>query len=188
MVFENPKCVFIHIPKTGGTSIAMKLGAFAEARRGVQDHRPLRVLLRAHPGELQDHYRFAFVRNPWARAYSWYRNVMRDRAFQQEYQVGPDWSLKRFLLERPDNWALRPQLDWITDDEGGTPLDFIGKYERLAEDFRQVARELGLADATLPRSNVGDGSDYREHYDKELRDIVAQRYQREIARFGYVFD
>jgi len=42
MISEKYKCIFIHIPKTAGTSIEQKLGHFTVKTRGIQDHSPIR--------------------------------------------------------------------------------------------------------------------------------------------------
>jgi hypothetical protein len=38
MISKRYKAIFIHIEKTGGTSIEKKLGLFKTLKRGVQDH------------------------------------------------------------------------------------------------------------------------------------------------------
>lgn len=44
MISHPYRCIFIHIPKTAGTSIEYKLGHFKELKRGVQDHSTVRDL------------------------------------------------------------------------------------------------------------------------------------------------
>ena len=41
MISHKHKCIYIHIPKTAGTSIEYKFGHFKELKRGVQDHRTI---------------------------------------------------------------------------------------------------------------------------------------------------
>jgi hypothetical protein len=41
MISHSHKCIYIHIPKTAGTSIESKLGHFKNLERGVQDHRTI---------------------------------------------------------------------------------------------------------------------------------------------------
>lgn len=82
-----------------------------------------------------------------------------------------------------NNWEL------YTID-GKVAMDFIGRYERLADDFQAVLQRIGLEGAaTLPISNVTDrsGNAYQSFYNDRTRDTVAQWYAAEIAHFGYTF-
>ena len=147
------------------------------ANPGPQRHGP-----RATKHQFETYLKFTVVRNPWARVYSWYRNVMRD----PHHGVLP-CSFDVFLREHGDNWALRPQLYWITDFDGSIPLDVIARFETLAEDLDQVFDRLGFEDRSLPHLLGSGQSDYRSAYSDESARLVAERYQDEIERFGYSF-
>lgn len=217
MISEEHRCIFVHIPKTGGTSIGKKLGHFEEFQRDVQDHRPLReieplplrrILARLNSledlyllarrvrhcsekrptrSQYQDYFKFSFVRNPWARVHSWYRNVMRSPKHRQRLSVPADCSFRKFLEEHPGQWALRPQMYWLKDWEGEIPFDFIGRFESLQQDFDKVGSELGISDTALPHMVRSEGGQYTQHYDEFTKRLVAHWYAEEIERFGYTF-
>lgn len=219
MISHTYRCVFIHIPKTAGSSIETKLGRQVTTGRNQQDHRALchiqpltlgehlalwregkrnivlkRLKYRLQgrdfltPEQYRSYFKFSFVRNPWARVHSWYKNVMQDPLHQEELGVPPECSFSEFVAQYLDTWALRPQLYWLRDCRGNIPLDFIGRFERLQEDFARVSARLGLPDANLPHLIRSGGPSYREVYDERSRAIVARRYAEEIALFGYRFE
>lgn len=222
VISHEHSCIFIHIPKTAGTSIEKKLGHFDELTRGVQDHRPISVLqpfavshlvrplVRGRPvdaarwlrGDLQtalrggkelsraqyeSYFKFTFVRNPWARVYSWYRNVVRDETHRRNFGIAADCPFDIYVRDHLTQWAIRPQLQWLTDRADRVVMDFIGRFERLEEDFERVCDVLNLGDASLPRLVAGGGDEYQSQYDERSRAIVASRYREEIERFGFEF-
>ena len=220
MVSHEHKCIFIHIPKTAGTSIEKKLGHFEELTRGVQDHSPIKNLEpltpldlvriagqgrikyalkdirntfrgtnpRLSPHDYASYYKFAFVRNSWSRAYSWYKNVIRDEEHQRNNGVTRDISFKEFVKNHLGSHLIQSQMSWITDHRGQVPLDFIGRFENLQEDFAHVCEVLKLGDSDLPKLVAGSGkSSYTDAYDDETRAIIATRYAEEIDYFGFKF-
>lgn len=139
-------------------------------------------------GEFNSYFRFTFVRNPWARAYSWYKNVMRDEVHRKNHGISEGVSLTEFLRLFAGKGMLRPQTYWLEDFNGSISLDYIGRFENLSSDFGKLCNLMGLSHISLPHKIKGSGADYREIYDKEAIQIVADVYQKEIDLFEYDFD
>jgi hypothetical protein len=138
--------------------------------------------------QYNSYYKFTFIRNPWARAYSWYKNVMRDDIHKKQLKITKPLSLPEFLRLYAGKGMLRPQTYWIKDFGGSIPLDYIGRFETLTEDFQQLCTAMGLSQITLPHRTKGSNEDYRQCYDRESIDIVAKVYKEEIELFGYSFE
>ena len=102
----------------------------------------------------------------------------------------------------------RPQYRFL----GNVSFQFIGRFERLEEDLRDISSLLGVK-ATLPVANATKYAkseempagcfadaplselrelaampDYRKFYTPELARKVASLYRRDIEQFGYEFD
>ena len=218
MISHQYKCIFIHIPKTAGTSIEKKLDHFTELKDGVQDHRPVKLiepytlsevvrgvgtgnkskkakyeLIRNYfrplltRSQYKTYFKFTFVRNPWDRVYSWYKNVLRYEPHQQSLGIGLDCSFEDFLLKYGKQWALQPQLTWIKRRDGRIEMDFIGRFENLENDFAYVAEKIGLENCELPQMLVSNNERYTKSYDSRLIDFVGEKYREEIELFGYKF-
>jgi hypothetical protein len=95
----------------------------------------------------------------------------------------------RAAIEFSDDKAdrhIRSQQWFLTDSRGELLVDYVGKFETLFEDFLVVSQRLGL-DAELPHLLKSERRPYQEYYTDELRDLVSQRYRRDIDLFGYEF-
>jgi len=220
MISSKYHCIYIHIPKTAGTSVETSFGVHGERRkRGAQDHRSIRNLHdavwppvrgaesvegwlrffnqrikgRMHGFEfvtkdqMDTYFKFAFVRNPWDRVYSWYRNVMRDELHQKELSISGDSSFPEFVQNHLDVWALKPQLSWITDEKGEIAIDYIGKFETLEDDYRFICEKVGKPAEELPKALHYGTASYREAYDSSTKALVAEKYAEEIQHLGYSF-
>ena len=138
--------------------------------------------------QYDSYFKFTFVRNPWSRAFSMYVNVMRDKFFQKEYGITNQISLNAFLKMAVGKRLLKPQLYWMRNFNGSISFDYIGRFENLAEDFRQIGERLGLAGLALPHENKGLSQDYRDYYDGASKEIILREYKEEIDMFGYSFE
>lgn len=181
-------CVFIHINKTGGSSIERALNLPFQHTTAAE------MVTQMGRDRWEKKYTFAFVRNPWDKVYSHYRfRVKTNQTSLGDNQISfPEW-VRLAYGERDPRYYRRPlmfqpQLDWITDQEGRVLVQFIGRFERLQDDFHEVCRALGR-EATLPHlKRSGEAADYRIAFDELSAGIVAERFARDIDHFGYTFD
>lgn len=194
--FDEYRCIFVHIPKCAGVSISHSL--FGNLGAG---HHTLATYQQVFTAtEFEHWFKFAFVRNPWDRTLSAYRFLKRggfhqgDRRWAEQYLGDcPDFpTFVRQRLRRPEilEWEhFRPQYPYLCDRDGRLRIDFVGRYERLEEDFRELCRQLGV-ERELERLNAAEGprSGYHDHYDEDTRAIVAEVYAEDIRSLGYAFD
>ncbi len=137
--------------------------------------------------EYHDFFKFTFVRNTWARVYSWYANIMKDEVLRKSFKITDlNYSYEQFLSEKIDHTTFS-QLSFITDSKGNVPMDFIGRFERLQEDFTTVCSKLGIDDPTLPKLLVRNYGHYTDNYSNETKDLIYKLYKDEIDYFGFEY-
>ena len=209
LVSHAHRMLFVHVQKTGGSSVDRLLSEHVAAVQRLQGlpgalHAKLRVALRQHP-ELRGYFVFGFVRNPWARLLSWHSMIVRrSEAAEANDFVAQRLAANNFWLrvasDFPDfeDFVLRgtreiprlavPQLDWLRAP--GRDADFIGRTEHLDDDLAKALGGAGLdlgPAARLDQRNAGPSRDYRSAYTPQMRDRVAEVCADDIAAFGYEF-
>lgn len=209
IVSHEKRVLFVHVQKTGGSSVDRALEAVLPDATRVQGlpgtrHAKLRAALKQHP-ELSGYFVLGFVRNPWARLLSWHSMVLRrqeaaeegNEVFARRLAANNFW--QKVAHDYPDfeDFVLRgtrdiprvgtPQLDWLRAP--GRTADFIGRTEHLDDDLTAALSAAGVEvpPGTLERRNAGPSSDYRSAYTPAMRDRVAEAYADDIDAFGYEF-
>lgn len=189
---DEQRAIFIHVPKTAGSSLAQRL------HDGPSRHVPCTAYLDANARKFASYWKFAFVRNPWDRLASSFAFLRRggmnaqDAAFASTHLARfPDFgAFVREGLGRPEicNWVhFRPQCHFICARGGRNRMDFTGRFERIADDYRLVAERLGL-EGDLPVTNRTPRPDYRDQYDDETAEIVETFYRADIDLLGYRYE
>ncbi len=210
--------LFVHIAKTGGTSVRaalrryrwggwynIPLGLASLASQMTRPRHKLGLKFPRHakavaalemlPTDVyQGLFKFAVVRNPWDLQVSSYHHIQREKP---EVLAGitsfHDFLKLKFDPEREYDFMLdisaELQHEYLVDLQGKVIVDFIGRYENLQADFAGICQRIGVPEPELPHlRRAQDRQDYRSYYTDELAELVAHHYRRDLDVLDYTFD
>jgi hypothetical protein len=152
--------------------------------------------------QMTGYFRFAFVRNPWARLFSCYRDkivgpTLRDDAFiLGPYGLTPGMPFEHFVraVAEIDDAEADPHFGsqfGALSHQGQLAVDYVGRFENLPGDWDRLRPRYGLPE--LPWAPVGsrrrrfDFNYHKAHYTPELVEIVGRRYADDVRHFRYEY-
>jgi len=187
MIDHQRKLLFVHIARTGGTSIETALvGEDWWEIDPLTKHVSASMARVIHGEDIWAKYTtFSVVRNPWDRVVSmwtvgwWYEegthfNGIRPVCFR-DFVLG--------LKPHPHELYGTLHQHEILDEE----LDLILRFETLQADFSAMLKRIGCDDIVLPFKEKSDRRPYESYYDDETACAVAEIYKTDISRYGYNF-
>ena len=170
-------CIFVHIPKTGGTSIARTLSR-------TQNHiTAQRYIHNLGMKKWNNSFTFTIVRNPWDREISsfFYR-------YKKDYGGVFSTEIFKKHLKRVYVGGIPNYIPWFANKKQESFVDFIGRFENLQNDIDYVCDKIGINRKKLLHVNKSNHKHYTEYYDDETREIVAKKYSDDIKLFNYSFE
>ena len=179
MIIDKHKSIFIHIPKTAGTSISTYFNEQQTRLRIQPDkHETIHHIKHRFSNIYNSYSKFTIVRNPYDRMVSWY-SFLKDRIGSGAFNVIP---FKEWVKDISKLWHISdpyyfagPQCAWIDDTV------VVLKYENLKEDLNNFFNE----EIDLPVMNKSKRKDYLSYYDKESLDIVYEKHKEDFEKFNY---
>jgi hypothetical protein len=145
--YDIGKIIFIHIPKTGGKSIA------ASCFNGMCNgrvHASIRSYISNFRGNLSEYYKFSVIRDPVDRMSSlYYFTKQRNKGGSWNDKIHGCKSFEQFCerLEEIYNdnahCGLLPQSFWITDVYGRIAVDEIFDFRKIECVFAKISTLTG---------------------------------------------
>jgi Sulfotransferase family len=184
---------FIHIPKTGGTSLikALKLDPV-----GYHD------AWNVYPSETSKFISFTVIRDPVKRFLSQYNFGMSDRTYWHikgtahefaDYRVMKDMSLEDIILDLKEPCKERklkhsgwwPQSWFVCDRQDRPRVHYLLRQERLQPELDQMLSELGHPTVKLESINVSEQRISLANLNEKLIGMLTDLYRSDYDAFGY---
>ncbi|WP_135506329.1 sulfotransferase family 2 domain-containing protein [Roseovarius aestuariivivens] len=205
--------IFVHIPKTGGTSMALALEGRAkkddiligDTPKALRRRKRLKGVKTA--GRLWKHstladldglvslqeigaaFCFTLVRNPWDRAVSYYHWLREQRFDHPAVRRAQTMTFSRFLAEPHTQKSFRknPYPRAMIAADGNEHADLYIRLEHFEEDAAHLWQHLGFK-LELPHENASARSQsHRNYYSDKDAETLAACCAEDIARFSYRF-
>lgn len=209
IISQGRRYIFIHIPKTGGTSMAMALEDRAMKDDIMLGDTP-KALRRRHKvkdvpasGRLWKHSRirdiyglvdqaqidaafcFTLVRNPYDRVQSYFHWLKEQRFDHPAVDLAKTLPFGDFLAHPHTQATLRdnPASSYMRDAKGRDTCAAYIRLEHLDTDLTSLEAHLGFA-LSLPHLNATTDAK-RSDYTESQRALVAELCAEDFQRFDY---
>jgi hypothetical protein len=203
LISKKYKFIFVHIQKTGGTSVMVVLS------KNIPDLKPLcfkhdgavEGIAELGEDEWKTYFKFAFVRNPWDRLLSWYSMIINTpdritklRSYVRKNSNNFDEFIKNCTESIMDDDGIQSfsknQIDYLVNNNGELAIDYIGRFEDLDKSFRYFLKKVKLDEKIkLPHVNhASTHKHYSTYYSESTIDLVGKRFSKDIEKFEYSFE
>lgn len=214
IISTGRRYVFVHMPKTGGTSLALALEQRAMKDDILLGDTPKAIKRRRRAkslnaqGRLWKHstladidgvlstqaiegmFVFTLVRNPWDRIVSYYHWLRAQSFDHPDVARAQELDFAGFVLHPATlrTFYHNPARTYVTMSNGIEKCDAFIRLECFRDDAQCLVDHLGF-ELTLPHLNRSDRDrDYCQYYVAKTREAVARAFAEDIRRFGYRFD
>lgn len=179
IVYE--KILFIHIPKTAGTSISKYLisNNLDDWKRICPHRHDPYFSITKYNKIPKNTYIFSVVRNPFTRTYSYFDHFKRINKCNISFLEFLNFVRTRKNTEYTP-WISFPQHYFIADENGKFSLNKIYKFEKIIE----IEKDFNC---TMFHENKGQYSidDYYKNYNDNCISLVKYLYYQDFIFFNY---
>jgi len=200
MISHKYRCIFVHIPRTAGTSIEYSIIGDDWWNINPQTKHIFSQTARNHYKDYwDDYFKFSVIRNPWDRLvsmtrYSSFYNIhIKNHLIDitNYVQNFPNCEIDfRSLSSNEDIYFSAPNS--LYQNILSPDIDFVVKYENLENDMLKVFDHIKFPGKLQKIKCKTGNNDYKKfHYSKyytdETKEIVYNIYKNDIKKFSFQF-
>jgi hypothetical protein len=213
IISHGRKYIFVHIPKTGGTSLALALEGRAQKddvligdtpkaknrRKRLKDVQTSGRLWKhsklvdvyglVDQAQMEAYFVFTLVRNPWDRMVSYY-HWLKDQTFDHPHvRLAREVDFSPFLNDGLSHAMMGNDLAarYVSDRGGVDRCDLYLRLEHLEQDVETLEDAIGVRLGLIPHENKSERGAYQTYYSDADQALVKDMFAADIAQFEYVF-
>lgn len=190
IISHSAKFIFIHIQRTGGSTIINLLKKqLADKIEIISQHGNIKSEEAQLIDQNKDYFTFAFVRNPWDRILSWYTLINKnDKKGMEEKRRSYEEFLELDLASAPEDIDFHyNQLDYCSNADGEIIIDHIFHFENYQTEVKSLFERLNLPPTDIPKVNSTWNKNYRNYYTSKSQALIAKKCSKDIEYFNYKF-
>lgn len=197
MINHKYKCIFIHIPRTAGTSMELTIDNQNWANNIKEKHLIASVAKYIYRDYWDDYFKFTIVRNPWDRMVSMtkfpthYGCRMKKKLVDVNHYLS--WYDKIEIDKRAAKTPAQPTTylaDAVYLNILDEPINYVARFETLQSDWEYIQDKIKCnAELKHYTRNIRK---HREHYScfytEHTKQQVQDKYAKDIVHFNYKFE
>ena len=192
MISHKHKFILTLLPKTGTTSLSRH--ACLKNQNSV--HRHYDTLC----ANSQNYLKISTCRNPFSRVVSIWKFWNRKFGWKKLPTTGFSHFVKNYTIiqkkithhfNKKEKIHFCTCVDGVAASTNGslshTDIDFWIRTENLQEDFDAFCDKVGIYHLQLAHANKTKHKHYTEYYNNETKQLVEEKFAKDIEYFGYEF-
>lgn len=192
MIDYKNKFIFVHIPRTGGTSIESILFKDSLYKRSHHTLKQYYRQIEKKGMNPLDFYSFSIVRNPFDKLVSEYKwfcgehtNIFPNKFVRKFYK---GMSFKDFFYNfhcnrKGDRYHKMLQSSILSNER----IDYIGRFENLQSDFDRICKKISKPPVRLPNIYKTPKCNYKDFYTTSIQRDVEIFFKKDLIQFNYVY-
>jgi len=182
------KIIFVHVQKSGGSSIVNFF-------KKTKNHNKIKIdikYLNKKKENINDYFKFTVIRNPWDRMVSFYHyhkeKILKNNNPTETWKYLKDLTFKKFLKSTKfQKWALVNNITDFINYNKKTHIDYYINFENFENDFKVVKQISGMENKLL-EENKSTHKEYKHYYNDKSKKIIDFLFKKEIKFFNFKFD